>query len=429
MPYSPSPMASPSIGATGQMGAASSPNSSMSSQNTAASSTGIAVTDDFWSSMNREIKQRLTILVPKAAVTTAGTPGATAGAPLPTPLPNQIYPTVGAGAQQTMGGAATGNTDLFIPQAVGNYSINPETGAIWVQAPSYILKSIDEYIAKVQEMYNTSITFEGQIVSVSSSKSLSEGIDWTAFNTIANGDFTSVIQNNVLGGAVISSAIGTNNAVGGVSFGNAGLPGAGSALGIMSASKQFALFNAFLSTIGQVKVVDTPLVSTTSGIPVKFEKEQLRYYTRYTQTAAAGGVGSSSVATVNEDVPFTIGVTLRLNPRYDSQTGMVRAQFSLKRTILSGWEEKINVLTSGSGFQNIPSKTPSLSNTSNDGEILLKDGDMIVVGGMTEESEENTDKGITGLMDSPLRSLTGSSLRNKVSTTYYFAIRVSVKRK
>lgn len=427
-PFTP-PMASTLAGSTGSTTSAA---TAMGSQNSNPSTTGIAVKDDFWASLNQEIKQRLTILVPRAPVTPGAAPGAN-GAPMPTPMPTQQFGAqVGGmpGQQTLMGGSAVGGTDLYVPQAVGNFTINPETGAIWVQAPSFVLKGVDEYITKIQEKYNTLITFEGRIVTVTSTKNISEGLDWTAFNSLAGGEFTSVIQNNIIGGAVISSAVGTNNAASSISIGNTALPGGGSVLGVMSASKQFALFNAFLSTYGLVKVVDRPLVNTTNGMPVKFEKRQLSYFPRYNQTAASGGVGSATVATTNEDVPYTTGVTLTLNPQYDSQTGLVRAQFSLQRVIQTGWSEKINYLTTSTGFQSIPSRTPKLSDSGNEGEFILKDGDMIVVGGSTEDTEDNSDNGITGLMDTPLGGvLAGSRARNKASTTYYFAIRVTVKRK
>lgn len=416
------------LGGTGST-AGSTPGSSANSVN---SVTGITATDDFWNSLNREIRERLSVMIPRPDAAARGMAPVMAGAPMPAPM-GDAAPAAGAAAPSpvaaaTSSGSTSTEGDMYRSQAVGRFSINPETGAIWVQAPKYVLKNIDEYLTKVQDMYNTAITFEGQIVTVTSTKARSEGIDWTAFNSVANGDFTTVVQNSILGG-VIMSAAGSAGVVNSMSVGNTSIPGSTSVLGVMSASKQFALFNAFLSSVGQVKILDTPLVNTTSGIPVKFEKQQTRYYTRYSQTAATGGVGGAAIATNTEDIPYNIGMTLRINPRYDANTGMVRAQFALSRSILSGWDSKVNVLTTGSGFQNIPSRIPNISSTSNDGEILLKDGDMIVVGGMTEDTEENTDSGVTGTMETPLRVLTGQSARNKTSTTYYFAIRVSVKRK
>ena len=428
-------------GTTGVPGATStSPTSGTPGTSAGASTAGVIATDDFWGSLNREIAARLTVMVPRAPRGGSTTPAVSmeqAGAPMPSPMGGTQGAASAAqapaaspapAAPQASGGGQAAGTSMYESQSIGRYSINPETGAIWVQAPKYVLKNIDEYLTKVQEMYNTTITFEGQIVTVTSTKNKSEGIDWTAFNAVANGDFTTVVQNNVLGGVVLSPA-GANGVVNSLSIGNTALPGAGSILGVMSASKQFALFNAFLSTVGQVKVLDTPLVTTTSGMPVKFEKQLQRFYQRYSQQAASSGVAGAAIATNTEDVPYNIGMTLRLNPRYDAKTGMVRAQFALERSSLNGFEQKVNVLTTATGAQNVPSRIPILSRTSNDGEILLKDGDMIVVGGLTEDAEENTDSGVTGLMDSPIRALAGKSERNKVSTTYYFAIRASVKRK
>lgn len=378
-------------------------------------SIGISSSDDVWSKLSTELSQRLTILVPKT--NTGG-----------------IEPIVPAISQQSVYGqpakSSTPGNNMYDTQTVGRFSINPETGAITVQAPKYILKNLGEYLTKVQDMYNTSITFEGEVVTVTTTNNKSEGIDWTAFNAFGGGGrYTSVIQNNILGGAVISPAAGTNAAVDALTIANASLPGAGALFGVMSATKKFAAFNAFLSSVGELKIKDTPLVTTTSGTPVKFENYITRHYQRFEQTAAAGGVGSATVATNTIYVPYKIGMTLRLNPRYDIENGLVRTQFSIERSMINGFEQQVNPISTGNTVQLINTQTPILGDTANDGELLLKNGDLVVVGGLTEDSEDNNDSGITGTLDTPLKSLTGKGVRNKSTTTYYFALRVTVTKK
>lgn len=406
-------------GNTGSQGGAAMSSASTSSSTpsgTQATNT-FSTNDDMWKALSAELSQRLTILVPKTNL-----PGAAATTAI---VPAISNPMQFSQAQQ----AQTDISSLYNTQTVGRFSINPVTGAVTVQAPKYILKTLDAYLTKAQEMYNTTITFEGELVTVSTTNNISEGIDWAAFNNLSSGAFTSVIQNNILGGAVITPATGTSAVVNALTIGNSAIPGAGTLLGITSATHKFAMFNAFLSSIGQLKVKDKPIITTTSGTPVRFRNTVTRRYSQFQQNAVGGGVGSAAVASNTILVPYDTGMTLRLNPRYDAYTGLVRVPFSLERIILSGWEAQSNPIVTGSTVQIINTRTPVLANTSNDGELLLKNNDLVVVSVMTEDTDDNTDSGVTGLIDSPLKALTGQGARNKSTTTYYFALRVTVSKK
>lgn len=423
------------LGAAPSGAMSSAPQTTQSIQSTASTtggsnSIGISSSDDVWGKLSSELTQRLTILVPKTNASNNNSYGQMPIVPaigqmqgLP-PLPMGIpgTPSMGIPIQGDM-------STLYTTQTVGRFSINAETGAITVQAPKYILKPLGDYLTKVQEMYNTTITFEGELVTVTTSNNVSEGIDWSSFNGFAGNGYSSVVQNNILGGAVITQAAGTGAVANALTIANNTIPGANTLLGIVSANKKFAVFNAFLSSVGQLKIKDTPLVTTTSGTPVKFKNTTTRHYQQYNQTAASGGVGSAAVATNTVDVSYDTGMTLHLNPRYDVNTGLVRTQFSLDRTMINGWEQKINPISTGNTVQIINTQLPILANTMNDGELLLKNNDLVVVGGLTEDAEDNNDAGITGLINGPLKSLTGKGTRNKTTTTYYFALRVSISKK
>jgi type II secretory pathway component GspD/PulD (secretin) len=424
------PGANPAMGPSGSP--TSSPSSTSSSQSASTSSSGNSITtsDDVWGKLASELAQRVSVLVPKVSNTNEPATPNNGGA-MPTPIPPSYgQPNNGSNIGNAGGQMAAGNS-MYVRQNVGQFTINPETGEITVQAPKYIIKSLDKYLTEVQEMYNTTITFEGEIVTVTTDKNISEGIDWSAFNTFAGGSMTSIVQNSILGGAVLSSAAGTTSLVNSVTVGNQSIPGATSLFGVASKTQKFAAFNAFLSSIGQLKIKDTPRVITTSGAPVNFKNTITKHYQLFQQNAASGGVGSAAVATNTILVAYDTGMTLRLNPRYDVHTGLVRTQFSLDRTLVNGYETQVNPVSTGTGtgIQLINTLTPILANTLNNGELLLKNNDLVVVGGLTEDTENNSDSGTTGLMDTPLKNLTGQGSRNKSTTTYYFALRVLVAKK
>lgn len=385
------------------------------------SSNTITTVDSVWSTLLNELNQRLTILLPK-------TPGAATNNPV-------AAPTVPAFTQAVLPGGMPGDpntansaaSQFYNLQKVGTAIVNADTGAITVQAPMYLMGPINEYMKGVVKKYNTTITFEAELITVTTSNKQSEGIDWTAFNQVNKGNYTTIAQNNILGGAVITPAQGTSAAVDALTIGNSMMPGANALFGLVSLTKHFAAFNAYLSSIGHLKIKETPIIQTTSDVPVKLKNTTIRRYQTYQQTAAQGGTGSAAVATNTIDVPYETGMILRLLPRYDVSTGLIRTTYAINRIMLQSWEPKINpITTANGGVQIINTRTPILGSTEQNGELNLKNGQIVVVGGLKEDTDDDTTSGVTGLLESPLKALTGQDARNSTTTTYYFLLRVVV---
>ncbi|MGC0153571.1 type II secretion system protein GspD [Chromobacterium vaccinii] len=393
---------------------------------TAASSSGsdngnsISASDNFWSNIKSEIESRLSVMVPSK--------GAATGMSSPSNQPTTPSIVGGPyGMQQGANGQQAGSdarSDLFTKQKVGTYSVNPDTGAITVQAPSWIMKQLDEYLTELQKKYNTRITFKGVLFNVTTNKQQSEGFDISAFGDWAKSRYGAILQNGILGGINVTF----NGNLPNVAIGNATLPGSNSLLGIRSPLDGLQIFNAYLSSIGNAKVIQQPRVVTSHGAPAEFGRKQVRYWTTYTQNVASGGAtGSGVVGTNTVDVPYTIGAVLRINPTYDAKSGLIRAQVALDRDILDGFDVKQNIVTFGNSIQTIPSQRPIVTQEVTKNEVLLHDGELILVGGMIEDNDSDTESGITGLKDIPVAGgLFGQIQRSRGKTTTYFALQVKV---
>lgn len=386
------------------------------------SSNTISAADSVWTTLLAELNQRVTILLPK-------TPGAPspAGGTATVPAITQAAAQAGSGMAGDPNAANNTVSQFYHLQKVGTATVNADTGAVTVQAPQYLMRPINEYMKGVVKKYNTTITIEAELATVTTTNKQSEGIDWAAFNKLNNGQYTTIAQNNILGGAVITPAAGTDSVVDALSIGNTMLPGANALFGLVSLTKRFAAFNAYLSSIGHLTIKETPIIQTTSDVPVKLKNTTVRRYQTYQQVAAAGGTGGAAVATNTIDVPYETGMVLRLLPRFDVSKGLVRITYAINRMMLQGWEPKINpITTANGGVQFINTRTPILGATEQNGELNLRDGQIVVVGGLKEDTVDDNASGITGLMDTPLKALTGTGSRNSTKTTYYFLLRVVV---
>jgi len=380
--------------------------------------TAVTAADDFWTSLSVELTNRMSVLVPRAGGIPQGPnlPPIPGSVPVPTPL--SLSGSAGAGGQ--------GTGDSHWRRQIGSYSLNPATGAVTVQAPHWVLNDLDAYFKWIQEMYNTDITFLGELVLVTSSRSDSEGFDLAAFASWASGRFGAIVSNNALGGVTVTlpspgvpvTVSAAQQTVGGALIG----------LRHQTATDSLQVFNAFLSELGKVSVIQRPLVTTTSGVPGVFAKKFTDYYNTVSQQAAAGGTGSAATATQNTLVPVELGTELRINPRIDLSTGLIRAQLTLSQSIQSGIRTIPQTITFGNNAQTVNTSIPLITRQNLSGEILLRDGDLIVVGGQTEDNATVNDNGLPG-EEGPLGGLFGVKKASRGAQTYYFALRVVVSRR
>ena len=374
----------------------------------------VTVSDQFWSSLRTELNARLTVLVPRAI---ADTRRDGAGSSVSVPPIDGMQQTV---IQPLGNDAATGG---YVPQKVGSYSVNPTTGAITVQAPHWVLTSLNAYFQRVKMMYDTDITFTGELVTLTTSNKHSEGLDIASFGRFASGRFNAIVSNNALGGVTVSLPTTGGSNIPTVTAGSQSIGGA--LLGIASKADGLQIFNAYLQELGNVSVTQRPIVTTTSGVPGQFSKQDTVYYNLVSQQAASGGVGSAVQATNNTLATQTFGVDLRILPRYDVATGLIRAQINLVDIIRAGSQTIQQTISVGGGSQSIPQTIPLATQLKYSGEALLHDGDLIIVGGQSEDTLQADENGLPG-GSHPIGGIFGTANSTRSNGIYYFALRVQV---
>lgn len=430
----------------------------------------ISSADDFWGSLKTELDSRMKVMLPEPPkVTTPAAPTQMQAMTLPPMIPPLGAPATGGaagalpqqapvqggqskvaaaaqptpavtGAQLSAALASQSLTNLipqqqkmtvsneglnFSSKTVGSYSLNPETGAITVQAPHWVLSELDSYFKRVQEMYNTDIVFQGELVMLTTDASRSEGLDVSAFARFAGQHYGLAFANNALGGVTLSFP--NSNWIPSLSAGSNAL--SGPVAGFVSPDG-LALFNAYLTNLGRVSMLQKPVLTTTSGVPADFRRTVTRFFNSVSQQTAGGGSGSAAVGTQNTLIAQDFGTILRVNPRIDVATGLIRAQIELVQTTQAGTQNISQSLSTGNSVQQVTTPLPIVSKILYSGEALLRDGDLIVMGGQTEDNETSNRDGITDLMDHPtVGGLFGTSKRTADRNVFYFALRVNVNKR
>lgn len=383
----------------------------------------INIASDFWGSLEKELDSLLTQCIPTAsAVSVTSLP--------PLPLEMGGSGIMGGMAQmmpQPSGmnaGGADANTALCADQKIGNFALNPNTGAVTVQAPHWILESVGKYLDGVKTDNAVTLVYEGMLISVTTSREKSEGIDLQGFMSFANGELGMSVANNVLGGVIVSPD-------GAVSVGGSAV--ADTILGVKKLNGNPAqAFLAYLEANSEFSIKQKPRVAVTNGMPGEFGQYDTLYYTQITQNTSSGdsSAGGGVVGTENQLIPFKVGSLIRIVPYYDNETGYVRSPITFTQSVQTGTYETTQYITAGNTTTPVPSVIPLIRDSNYSGEVLMKDGDMLIIGGQVSESNESTGSGLPGYnaKGNWISGLMGQKRHKDQVSTYYLALTLRVNK-
>lgn len=383
--------------------------------------TNVQSQDDFWASLKTELDTRIKVMMPEFKVTPVESDSGL--------IQGVVTPPTGTPAGAPVAQSQSqDSSNLYVSRTVGQYSINPETGAITVQAPHWVLTDLDSYFKRIQDMYNTDITFEGELITLTVDNVNNEGLDLSAFAKLTS-RWGFYANSNPLGGITVTPGSGGSN----IPTLSAGKGSSVSSVlaGITSPKDGLSLFNAYLASIGKLNITQKPVISTTSGVPGDFKRTVTKYFNTVSQTSAQGGAGSAAVATQNNLQSVELGTVLRVNPKLDISTGLIRAQIVLVQTTQSGVQNVQQSLTSGNSLTQVTTPIPVISNILYSGEALLKDGDTIIMGGQTEDATQVDRDGIpfAAERDGFLARLFSNKNVSTNHNVFYFALKVTVKKR
>jgi general secretion pathway protein D len=304
---------------------------------------------------------------------TAGSNSDSATAPLATARNSTGYSTDMVGTQSSTAGSAGGTAGMI--------QADPSTNSLIINAPEPVYRNLREIIEKL-DVRRVQVFIESLIVEVSADKAAEFGVQWFSGGTAGS---ASIVGGQVLGGAgsnLISVAANPATLGNGFSLGIVGkklnLPGVGevSSIGLLARA---------LETQGNANILSTPNLLTIDNEEAKIVVGQnVPFITgQFTNTGA-----SSGNATVN---PFQtierkdVGITLRVKPQV-SDGGTVKLQV---------FQEVSSVVDRSLSAGIITNKRSIESN------VVVDDGQIIVLGGLIEDRSSNSQDKVPGLSDMP----------------------------
>jgi type IV pilus assembly protein PilQ len=270
-------------------------------------------------------------------------------------------------------------------------NLKTERGTIALDARTnkIIVKDIPQAIDDMRKLIvqldvpEKQVMIEARIVEATSTFTRSLGVNWGLHYRDGSASFMGINQLDTTFGGLASTAAPTS----GVSNNSGGAMGI--SFGTLTSNIQLDLRLNAAASAGLVKIVSTPKVATLNNKTAKITQGQQVPYTSST---------SDKVETKFVEAALSLEVTPHINAN-----GTIGMKIDAKN-------DSVGQATGGS-------TAPAINKKQATTEMLLRDGETTVIGGIFVDSDNESDEGIPYLMDIPfLGKLFKSNSKTKVKT-------------
>lgn len=293
----------------------------------------------------------------------------------------------------------------LVPEGNGRKLIvNPDAGLVVARAMTSELRGIESYLRTLQANLTRQVILEAKIVEVSLNENFQAGINWNVITTDSSGNSSATGQ---FGGANVfeDGATGASGApiVVDPTTGAMSLPVAPTAIGgAITAVLGIGDFNAVIEMLqgqGDVSVLSSPRVATVNNQKAIIKVGSDEFFVTKVQsnaTGATGGVAGTTSRTV-EFTPFFSGIALDVTPQIDEQ-GIVTLHV---HPTVSEVRDDVKQLEFGAGeTETYPLALSSVREA--DSIVRARSGQIVVIGGLMQESARDDRFGVPVLSRLPL---------------------------
>lgn len=284
-----------------------------------------------------------------------------------------------------------------------NVVVSPQSGMVIVRALPHELRAIEKYINKTQSFVQRQVIIEAKILEVELNERFQSGINWAQLATSGN---NSALIGQTGGGSIFGGA-GVTNIAGNVGNLN---PAAlsqisgttASAFGgvfslALNAGSDFSAFIEMLKTQGDVQVLSSPQISTVNNQKAVIKVGSDEFFITDVQSNTSTTTATASTQSNVELTPFFSGVALDVIPQI-SESGEIVLHI---HPTVSTVTEKIKDISISTGTSlSVPLAVSSIRES--DSIIRAKSGQVVIIGGLMQNSVEDRVSKVPLLGDIPL---------------------------
>ena len=285
------------------------------------------------------------------------------------------------------------------------YTINRLTGTIIVTATKKNLERVEQFLTKIRKVMNRQVLIEAKVIEVTLSQGYQFGIDWNLTFNLA-GKWAGAVG---LGTSGFSTVVPPTSPVFSIATGQGGVTRTFSA-GTIESINITTLVNA-LEQQGDVRLLSNPRINMMNGqTAMLMVGRNTAYISQIESTTLQGtnpvvtfSVGTSSILS-----GITIGIVLFINDV---------GEISLTITPILSELVQLDTKNIGSPLNQLQISLPTVDLRELSTTARVKDGQVVVIGGLTRRSERVKENQTPFLGKLPLLGgLFRSSDRGEIST-------------
>ncbi|MFI4956261.1 MAG: pilus (MSHA type) biogenesis protein MshL [Gammaproteobacteria bacterium] len=255
--------------------------------------------------------------------------------------------------------------------------INPQAGLLIVTANNKELEQIADYLDALQKTMVRQVILEAKILEVALNDSFQAGIDWKLLGVSQNGTQALTIPDSIEASEMLDNftQIFTLKATGG---------------------SQFNIMIDLLTTQGNVQVLSSPHIATLNHqkAVIKVGYDEF-YVTDVTTINTPNGVSGNQLTQDVQLTPFFSGIALDVTPQINSDGNVILHIHPIVSRVSD--KEKTIIITGGN--QILPTALSVIRES--DSIVEAKNGQVIVIGGLMEESLDEEIGATPGLRKIP----------------------------
>ncbi|WP_254797543.1 pilus (MSHA type) biogenesis protein MshL [Geopseudomonas aromaticivorans] len=250
--------------------------------------------------------------------------------------------------------------------------VNPQASLLVVRASSSDQQNVEAFLEQAERNLQRQVILEAKILEVRLSDSFQAGINWTQLGSKLSLD---------LAGAPLSGA--------------SGIDGVFSAL---YSSGDFSALLQLLETQGQVRVLSSPRISTLNNQKAVIKVGTDEFFV--TDVSSTNTTTTTGIAEPTQDVtltPFFSGISLDVTPQINQREEVT---LHVRPTVSRVQDQNKEISFGEDRVLNLPL---ALSTTrQSDSIVRARSGQVVVIGGLLEDVNDNTDANVPWLSKLPI---------------------------
>ncbi|MBF0674046.1 pilus (MSHA type) biogenesis protein MshL [Pseudomonas sp.] len=262
-------------------------------------------------------------------------------------------------------------------EASNSVVVNPQAGLLVVRASSADQQGVADFLRQAQRNLQRQVILETKILEVNLADGFQAGINWSDLGRERNSRF-------------------------GVALEGAELAGATGAGGVFSAALSVGDFNGILQlleTQGDVRVLSSPRISTLNNQKAVIKVGTDEFFVTDVSTTTTSLSGGTTAPDLDITLtPFFSGISLDVTPQIDEHE---QVTLHVRPTVSRVQDQNKSIQLGGE--DNVFNLPLALSTTrQSDSIVRARSGQVVVIGGLLENTSENGSAGVPWLGRLPL---------------------------